>query len=455
MGYVIGCYTAGHYCEVAKRYLLPSVQSLGLSHAIREMSSLGGWVANGFACQLFIRRMCEEMPGEDLLFLDADAVVRSDPWPFLKSLDCDMAGYYLRGTELLTGTLYLPAGPRRVAIMDEWIAENRRYPHRWDQINLQNLLKRPDFACRFSHLPPEYCCIFDIQRRLTPDIVPVIEHFQASRQLRKVADSGGGGRSGNPLISVLTPAYRCQKYIDTCIRSIQAQTYSNWEMIVVDDGSDDRLGDVVRKFARKDSRLRLFRIKHGGTAVAYNEAVSHAVGEVLANQEADDWSEPDRFEKQMRALITEGADLVTCLMNRVRMTERGQVVIPGRTVGGTGMVPKEYCDPACRIRGPITGSIMAHRRVHEKVGGYVTHVDGRITYAADGQWLFRVLACDDPPFKWAHVPEELYNYRDHHGQVTKQGQDIIIQDHARFREQYAGRILARLEREEGLCNRPS
>ena len=180
---IVACYTSGDYAEVAEEMLLPSLRDLGLAHDVREVPNLGSWVANGFGCQLFLMRMHWKMPEVDFLFLDVDATVQSDPWPYLSRLDCDIAGYYFKGKELLTGTLYLPAGPRRKELLTRWIEKNQAAPDIWDQKHLQALLEE-DPTFKVSHLPAEYCCIFDLQRKQTPGIVPVIEHHQASRRLK-------------------------------------------------------------------------------------------------------------------------------------------------------------------------------------------------------------------------------------------------------------------------------
>lgn len=253
----------------------------------------------------------------------------------------------------------------------------------------------------------------------------------------------------NPLISVLTPAYNCVSFLPDCIRSVQAQTYPNWEMIIVDDGSPDGLMQVAQAFAKNDPRIRPFRVRHGGTPAAYNHAVSLAKGRVLVNQEADDWAEPTRLEKQLHAMVAAGADLVSCLMNRV-IFRPGQPTrtVRGSDVGGTGCIPRQFCTLPSPL-GPITGSIMAYKYVHEAVGQYITHVNGHKTFAADSDWVFRTLTFD-PPFKWAHVPEELYNYRDHTEQTTKRLRHQLRRDHAYFQQKYSPLILERLAKEE-LC----
>lgn len=181
---IVACYTSGDYEQEAQEKLLPSLRKLHLAHDVREIPCEGSWVANGFACQAFLLRMCRAYPTTHLLFLDVDAVVHTSPWSYLLRLECDLAAHYMRGTELLTGTLYMPPRPRREPILLQWMDRNRKNPNTWDQRNLQAMLAA-DSTIVVHRLPPEYCCIFDTQRRYTPGIEPVIEHFQASRRFRR------------------------------------------------------------------------------------------------------------------------------------------------------------------------------------------------------------------------------------------------------------------------------
>ena len=246
-----------------------------------------------------------------------------------------------------------------------------------------------------------------------------------------------------PLISVVTPAYRAGPFIGKMIQSMLDQTYPDWELIIVDDGSDDNQCEVVEDFLGKDSRITLHRSPHDCNSVAFNLGLSFARGEYIACQEADDWSEPTRFERQIDELERVGADLVSCLMVR----RRGRVVIRGRDVGGTGCVPEEFCS-AKYTKGPAYGTIVAKRRVYDKVGGLSKYCEDHITYCDDSEWIFRVLSVGDPPFKWAHVHDELYNYRTHSGQMSRIHRTQLAKDHSVFRAKYAPQILARLCREK-------
>lgn len=170
------------YPELAQR-LARSLLALGIPHTIEAVASSGNWKANcmrraGFLLDLLKRR------NEPLLWVDADAVVHSDPRPFLAGLDCDAAFHWLDGKELLGGTMYFrPTLPAR-QILRRWMDCNIAYPAVLrSQINLQRAVESMAGAAKIAALPAAYCFIFDTMRQLHPDVEPVIEQFQASRRL--------------------------------------------------------------------------------------------------------------------------------------------------------------------------------------------------------------------------------------------------------------------------------
>lgn len=199
---IVGCYTPGVYAEVAREHLIRSVQALKLPHVIREIPSRGSWLLNNSACQLYLRDLDREFPNDDFLYCDVDAVVHSNPWPYLDSLDSsfrtiDLAVYFLKHPdghkELLSGTLYLPSNVQRSLLLETWCVVNEMHLSNWDQRNLQDILEVQDTPFRVVSLPPEYCCVYDKQRLATPGIVPVIEHFQASRKYKDSSWKQEGG----------------------------------------------------------------------------------------------------------------------------------------------------------------------------------------------------------------------------------------------------------------------
>ena len=106
-----------------------------------------------------------------------------------------------------------------------------------------------------------------------------------------------------PLITVYTPAYNVARYIRDAVRSVQAQTYTSFEYLIVDDGSTDSTVSIVRELATTDPRIRLFERPHRGVSATANDAIEFAQGQFLARMDADDIAAPTRLERQSRYLI--------------------------------------------------------------------------------------------------------------------------------------------------------
>lgn len=91
-----------------------------------------------------------------------------------------------------------------------------------------------------------------------------------------------------PLVSVIVPAYRAEKYIAQCLDSILGQTYENLEILVIDDGSPDKTGDICDAYAQKDSRIRVFHKENGGVSSARNVGLANANGQYVVFCDSDD-----------------------------------------------------------------------------------------------------------------------------------------------------------------------
>lgn len=108
-----------------------------------------------------------------------------------------------------------------------------------------------------------------------------------------------------PLISIITPVYNCAAFIAETIRSVQAQTHTNWEMLIADDGSTDETAAICRHFAEDDARIQLLSLsQNGGAAKARNEAIQQAKGEYLAFLDGDDIWLPQKLEQQVQFMQT-------------------------------------------------------------------------------------------------------------------------------------------------------
>lgn len=114
------------------------------------------------------------------------------------------------------------------------------------------------------------------------------------------------------LISVIIPVYNAEKYLDRCLDSILAQTYSNFELILVDDGSTDSSLSICKRYESKDSRIKVLTGPNGGSSVARNKGLDIAKGEYIIHIDADDWTEPQMFELMLNKAVSEDADIVAC-----------------------------------------------------------------------------------------------------------------------------------------------
>lgn len=115
-----------------------------------------------------------------------------------------------------------------------------------------------------------------------------------------------------PEISVIVPVYNAEAYIHRCINSLLAQTFDDFEVILVDDGSLDGSGAICDDYARKNSRVRVFHKENGGVASARQLGVDKARGEYTIHTDPDDWVEPTMLDELYYRAKTETADMVIC-----------------------------------------------------------------------------------------------------------------------------------------------
>ena len=113
-------------------------------------------------------------------------------------------------------------------------------------------------------------------------------------------------------ISIIVPVYKVEAYLDRCVESIVNQTYTNLEIILVDDGSPDNCPAMCDAWAEKDSRIRVIHKENGGLSDARNAGMATARGEYLAFVDSDDWVERDYIDAMYRALKDADADIAAC-----------------------------------------------------------------------------------------------------------------------------------------------
>ena len=115
-----------------------------------------------------------------------------------------------------------------------------------------------------------------------------------------------------PELSIIVPVYKVEKYLPRCIDSILAQTFGDFELILIDDGSPDGCGRICDEYARKDKRIVVIHQKNMGVSAARNAGLDIARGRYIGFVDSDDWIEPRMYEVMMDAIRENGADMAVC-----------------------------------------------------------------------------------------------------------------------------------------------
>lgn len=121
----------------------------------------------------------------------------------------------------------------------------------------------------------------------------------------------------NELVSIITPCYNGAKYISETIDSVLCQTYTDWEMIIINDGSKDNSAEVISTYVERDSRIKLINQKNGGSANARNHGIRVANGRYIALLDADDMWENNFLEEQLRFMKEKNALCVYSSYKRI------------------------------------------------------------------------------------------------------------------------------------------
>ena len=127
----------------------------------------------------------------------------------------------------------------------------------------------------------------------------------------------------NSLVSIITPSYNSSKFINDCVNSVFSQTYKNWEMIIVDDCSEDNSKEIISELSTKDKRINpIFLEKNVGAAEARNVAIRQSKGKYVAFLDSDDLWNPKKLEKQLYFMNKN--EIVFSYTNYQLMSENGE-----------------------------------------------------------------------------------------------------------------------------------
>lgn len=213
-----------------------------------------------------------------------------------------------------------------------------------------------------------------------------------------------------PLVSVLLSTRDGARYLEESLASLAAQTYPNVEVVAVDDGSSDASPEILARFASAHPRTRLLRTEGIGLAAALHRAAGEATGLLLARQDDDDRSHPERFERQVRFFHVHG-DVGVAGTTATRIGENGETLGPYPVP----LTPRAIAAALKRGTPFVHGSVMIRREAYEASGGY------RAAFGAaqDVDLWLRM----PREFRFANLDQPLYEWRAHPGGVFARARD--------------------------------
>ncbi|MHB8511329.1 MAG: glycosyltransferase family 2 protein [Actinomycetota bacterium] len=224
-----------------------------------------------------------------------------------------------------------------------------------------------------------------------------------------------------PLVSVITPTFNHERFIERCVGSVIEQTYPRWEVIVIDDASDDDTADRVRSFDRSDVTLISHETRWGVDRLVdtYNQALSLVRGEYVAILEGDDWWGRDRLARQIRLL--DDPSVVVVYSDYWEVNPIGGVIHKGSTPickRSYRSSPAQNLDHFSTLAGLPAASLLFRRDALEKVGGF----------RSDGMPLidYPTLLAISIEGNFVRVPAPLSYWRRHQGSVSWANSKRII-----------------------------
>lgn len=215
------------------------------------------------------------------------------------------------------------------------------------------------------------------------------------------------GFDSNPPISVLMPAYNAERYIALAIESMLAQTFKDFEFVIVDDGSTDNTWSIIQEFAKRDNRV--VPVKHKKNlkiCEALNTGIGRARGKYIARMDADDWSYPDRLEKQYKfmeenpEIVISGGSIEICDINLKTLNKRGYN-LTDRAIRKKLFRYSPFCHPATIFR---TAAV-------REAGGYA----GQLYDAEDYELYFKLGLHGN----FGNLPDTLLKLRTRAGSVSQ------------------------------------
>lgn len=143
--------------------------------------------------------------------------------------------------------------------------------------------------------------------------------------MKNTTDHKSMEQTTTPKLSIIIPAYNVETFLPKCLDSVLAQNFTDWEAIIVDDGSTDGTGAICDDYAARDPRFKVIHSPNKGISSARNTGLANAKGEFIGFVDSDDWIEPDMFATLLDDIIKNDADIAKC---GYRTVEQNRTTVP-------------------------------------------------------------------------------------------------------------------------------
>ena len=205
---------------------------------------------------------------------------------------------------------------------------------------------------------------------------------------------------GTPAVTVLMPVFNAEAYLAEAVESILAQTFTDFEFLIIDDGSSDKTPDILEDYARKDARIRLLGNEQNmKIAASLNKGLSLAAAPLIARMDADDISLPDRLEKQV-AFMREHPDIIVCSGGLSTFGAQDEICLPLAAEHEAICVKLLFVNS---INHPVT----MYRR--DQICAYAGGYDSSMPPAEDYDLWARL--SKNPAVRFANIQDHLYRWR--------------------------------------------
>ncbi len=224
------------------------------------------------------------------------------------------------------------------------------------------------------------------------------------------ADKSADTPAESQTIGIIIPVYNCRKWLPRCIRSAREQTYSNLEILVIDDGSTDGSDLIGQKNAAEDSRVRFIRQRNSGVAITRTRSLELIHSDIFMFLDSDDWLDTSAVEKAYAAMTRENCDMVFFGMTHTSLGEKPVLVknyYPSYRVFGEGELLREY------IRDKIPVSLPA-KLYRKELFDNIVFPSGR--FFEDVSVMHEVYG---KVRRGVYIPEQLYLRRQRPGSLSK------------------------------------